>query len=53
MRSVANEVAKLAVDKATLDGEVVVVAPNGTTNFADLQASMQEGAKHVLTLLLL
>jgi bifunctional non-homologous end joining protein LigD len=49
VRSVANEVARLAVDKVTLDGEVVVVAPNGTTNFADLQASMQEGAKHVLT----
>ena len=49
VRSVANEVARLAVEKATLDGEVVVVAPNGTTNFADLQASMQEGAKHVLT----
>jgi bifunctional non-homologous end joining protein LigD len=49
VRSVANEVAKLAVDDVTLDGEVVVVAPNGTTSFADLQASMQEGAKHVLT----
>ena len=49
VRSVANEVAKLAVGKATLDGEVVVVAPNGTTNFADLQASMQEGAKNLLT----
>jgi bifunctional non-homologous end joining protein LigD len=49
VRAVANEVSKLAVDKVTLDGEVVVLAPNGTTNFADLQASMQEGAKHVLT----
>jgi bifunctional non-homologous end joining protein LigD len=49
MRPVANEIAKLAVDHLTLDGEVVVVAPNGTTSFADLQASMQEGAKHDLT----
>ncbi len=49
VRTVANEVAKLAVDKVTLDGEVVVLAANGTTNFADLQASFQEGAKNVLT----
>jgi bifunctional non-homologous end joining protein LigD len=49
MRAIADEVAKLAVEKATLDGEVVVLEANGTTNFADLQASFQEGAKHVLT----
>ncbi len=49
VRAVANEVAKLAVDTVTLDGEVVVLAANGTTNFADLQASFQEGAKNVLT----
>jgi bifunctional non-homologous end joining protein LigD len=49
MRSIADEIAKLSVASATLDGEVVVVAPNGTTSFADLQASMQEGAKHELT----
>ncbi|HMH13611.1 MAG TPA: DNA ligase D [Edaphobacter sp.] len=49
VRTVANEVGKLAVDKLTLDGEVVVLAANGTTNFADLQASFQEGAKNVLT----
>ncbi|WP_051978730.1 DNA ligase D [Edaphobacter aggregans] len=49
MRLVANEIAKLPVENVTLDGEVVVVAPNGTTSFADLQASMQEGAKHELT----
>jgi bifunctional non-homologous end joining protein LigD len=49
VRTVANEVAKLAVDKVTLDGEVVVLAPNGTTNFADLQASFQEGANNLLT----
>lgn len=49
VRAVANEVAKLAVDKVTLDGEVVVLAENGTTNFADLQASFQNGADNVLT----
>jgi len=49
VRAVANEVAKLAVDKVTLDGEVVVLAADGTTNFADLQASFQDGAKNVLT----
>ncbi|RZU43467.1 DNA ligase D [Edaphobacter modestus] len=49
VKSVASEIAKLAVEKVTLDGEVVVVAPNGTTNFADLQASMQQGAKNALT----
>jgi bifunctional non-homologous end joining protein LigD len=49
VRAVANEVAKLAVDRVTLDGEVVVLAENGTTNFADLQASFQDGAKNVLT----
>ena len=49
VRTVANEVAKLAVNTVTLDGEVVVLAANGTTNFADLQASFQEGARNVLT----
>ena len=33
----------------TLDGEVVVLAADGTTNFADLQAAFQEGAKNPLT----
>jgi bifunctional non-homologous end joining protein LigD len=49
MSAIAAEVAKLPADKATLDGEVVVVTPDGTTSFADLQASFQEGAKHALT----
>ena len=49
VRSVAAEVAKLPFKQVTLDGEVVVVAENGTTNFADLQASMQEGARKPLT----
>ena len=49
VKAVAAEVAKLPADCATLDGEVVVLAENGTTNFADLQASFQEGAHNPLT----
>ena len=49
VRSVAAAVAALPVTSATLDGEVVVLAPDGTTNFADLQASFQEGARNPLT----
>ncbi len=49
MPQLAAEVARLPADKATLDGELVVLAPDGTTSFADLQASFQEGAKHQLT----
>ncbi len=49
VRSVAVEVARLPVENITLDGEVVVVAADGTTNFADLQASFQEGARNPLT----
>lgn len=47
--AVAEAVAKLPVETVTLDGEVVVLAPDGTTNFADLQASFQEGAANPLT----
>ena len=47
--SIAEAIRALPVDKATLDGEVVVVSPNGTTNFADLQAAFQDGAKNPLT----
>ncbi len=49
VKHVAAEVARLAVEQVTLDGEVVVLAENGTTNFADLQASFQEGARNPLT----
>jgi bifunctional non-homologous end joining protein LigD len=49
MPQLAAEVARLPAEKATLDGELVVLAPDGTTSFADLQASFQEGAKHQLT----
>lgn len=47
--AVAEAVAKLPVRAATLDGEVVVLREDGTTNFADLQASFQEGARNPLT----
>jgi bifunctional non-homologous end joining protein LigD len=49
VKAVADEVARLPVESVTLDGEVVVLAENGTTNFADLQASFQEGARNPLT----
>jgi bifunctional non-homologous end joining protein LigD len=49
MRPIADEIAKLPVDAITLDGEIVVLAPDGTTNFADLQAAFQENAKNPLT----
>jgi len=47
--AVAAEVARVPADRITLDGEVVVLRPDGTTSFADLQASFQEDAKHPLT----
>jgi bifunctional non-homologous end joining protein LigD len=49
MKSIAALVAVLPVEKAILDGEVVVLAENGTTSFADLQAAFQEEVKKPLT----
>jgi bifunctional non-homologous end joining protein LigD len=49
MRTVATQLQALAADTAILDGELVVLAPNGTTSFADLQAAFQEGVKKPLT----
>lgn len=49
MPSIAAAVAALPVESCTLDGEVVVLAEDGTTSFADLQAAFQEGARHTLT----
>jgi bifunctional non-homologous end joining protein LigD len=49
MKAIAALVAALPVEKAILDGEVVVIAENGTTSFADLQAAFQEGEKKPLT----
>jgi bifunctional non-homologous end joining protein LigD len=49
MKPIADEIAMLPVESVTLDGEVVVLAPDGTTNFADLQAAFQESARNPLT----
>jgi bifunctional non-homologous end joining protein LigD len=49
MSAVASAVAQLPAESATLDGEVVVLGPDGNSSFADLQASFQEGASHPLT----
>lgn len=46
---VAKAVASIPAESITLDGEVVVLAENGTTNFADLQAAFQEGVRKPLT----
>ena len=47
--ALAAAIAALPADDVTLDGEAVVLAPDGTTNFADLQASFQDGATNPLT----
>ena len=49
MAALAAEIAGLPVAAATLDGEVVVLGPDGNTSFASLQAAFQEGARHPLT----
>ena len=49
MKTIAAQVAALPVERAVLDGEVVVLAENGTTSFADLQAAFQEGTRRPLT----
>jgi bifunctional non-homologous end joining protein LigD len=49
MPAIADAVSKLSADNATLDGEVVVLGPDGNSNFADLQASFQNDEAHPLT----
>ncbi|MEO6803429.1 MAG: DNA ligase D [Granulicella sp.] len=49
MKTIAAEIAALPIESAILDGEVVVLAENGTTSFADLQAAFQEGIRKPLT----
>jgi bifunctional non-homologous end joining protein LigD len=49
MKTIAVEVARLPVESLIADGEVVVLAQDGTTSFADLQAAFQEGANKPLT----
>jgi len=48
MAGIAEAIATLSATNATLDGEVVVLDDNGTTSFANLQASFNEGAHHPL-----
>ncbi len=49
MPTVAKAVAALPVHDCTLDGEVVVLASDGTSSFALLQASFQNAETHPLT----
>jgi bifunctional non-homologous end joining protein LigD len=49
MKTIAAQVATLPFQQAILDGEVVVLAENGNTSFADLQAAFQEGVRKPLT----
>jgi bifunctional non-homologous end joining protein LigD len=49
MKTIAALVGELPVERAILDGEVVVLAENGTTSFADLQAAFQEGVRKPLS----
>jgi bifunctional non-homologous end joining protein LigD len=49
MKTIASLVGELQVEQAIVDGEVVVLAENGTTSFADLQAAFQEGVKKPLS----
>jgi bifunctional non-homologous end joining protein LigD len=49
MKTIASLVGSLQAERAILDGEVVVLAENGNTSFADLQAAFQEGVKKPLS----
>lgn len=49
MRSVANDATALPVKSAVFDGEVVVLGQDGTTSFAELQASFQDSSAKPLT----
>jgi bifunctional non-homologous end joining protein LigD len=44
MKPLAEAAAELTVNEAWLDGEVVVVRPDGTTNFQDLQNAFERGS---------
>jgi bifunctional non-homologous end joining protein LigD len=49
MKSIAAAVEALPIESAIVDGEVVVLSEDGTTNFGDLQAAFQEGTAKQLT----
>jgi len=48
MKPIAEAVTALPVKSALLDGEVVVLAKDGTTSFAALQAAFQDGTESEL-----
>jgi bifunctional non-homologous end joining protein LigD len=49
MKTIASLVGDLRAEAVTLDGEVVVLAEDGKTSFADLQAAFQDGVKKPLS----
>ena len=49
MNALADAALQLPVKSALIDGEVVVLLPDGTSSFAELQAGFQEGVKKTLT----
>jgi DNA ligase D-like protein (predicted 3'-phosphoesterase) len=49
MPAIAAAVAAIPTHACTLDGEVVVLGPDGNSSFADLQASFQNNKAHPLT----
>jgi bifunctional non-homologous end joining protein LigD len=49
MKTVAEQLKALSPHSLLLDGELVVLAADGTTSFADLQAAFQKGANKPLT----
>jgi len=49
MKAIAAEVGQLPAESFIADGEVVVLAADGTTSFADLQAAFQDGTRKPLT----
>jgi bifunctional non-homologous end joining protein LigD len=49
MKTIAEQVKGLPARSLLLDGELVVLADNGTTSFADLQAAFQDGVRKPLT----
>lgn len=49
MKPLATALQSLPAESALLDGEVVVLSPDGNTSFANLQAAFENGDKHPLT----
>ena len=49
MKFLADAALQLPVKSALIDGEVVVLTPEGTSSFAELQVAFQEGSNKALT----